>query len=394
MSEVKKKLTALLTAAVLCLSAVPVTAAEQADKTEAETRETEAPKTQSFTIDKAIEYAKEHSRSLEALKAAEATAKAQKEEAWKTRKDTREQIYKADGGNGDSSFLVTTGYVYKSYVFQYAVAQRSTVQKEYTIESEVKNAFYTYLNNVDKISIAESALNSAKDRLSYAEVKFSNGKISENDLDSFKLSVTKAQNDYNSAVRAKDLSMVQLKTTLNYPQEDELTVSGKFERQEMDTTTIEEALKLSENSISRVNADESLALANFKRDRSVLHYTSSSVGAKSAKAEYAQAEVDHYDTVEKLRVNIYSTYDNMANAYEALEYCDESLSVMEKNVEAAKKRFDLGLITSDDYLDAVQQLDSLKNQISSAELSAYLATVQYKLQYDCQNTIKQEEVQL
>ncbi|MGN0181704.1 MAG: TolC family protein [Candidatus Ornithomonoglobus sp.] len=393
MSGIRKKLTILFITAAMCVSAIPVCAAENGSETNADAAavETVAPNTQSFTIDKAVEYAKEHSRSMAALTAAEATAKAQKEENRKSYKDTREAIFKADNGNNDSAFLVTTGYVYRSYIFQYAVAQRSTKLKEYTLESEVKNAFYSYLNTEEKVDIAKGTLDSANERVTYAQVKYNNGTISENDLESFKLAAVKAQNDYNSAMRARDLGMIQLKSTLNYPQEDVLIVTGSFERQPMDATTPEEALKKSENSISRVNAEETLALAKIKRDKSVAHYTSGSAGAKSAKAEYAQAELDYYNTVEQQRISIYSAYNDMVSAYENLEYCDKSLEITEKNVEAAKRRYDLGLITSDDYLSAVQELDSLKNQISSAELSAYLAKVQYKLQYDCQNTISQEE---
>ncbi|MGM9936289.1 MAG: TolC family protein, partial [Candidatus Ornithomonoglobus sp.] len=348
-----------------------------------------------FTIDKAIEYAKEHSRSMAALTAAEATAQAQKEENRKTYSDTRKSIFNDSnpalaGSSTDSIYLITTGYVYRSYIFQYAVAQRSTKLKEYTIESEVKSAFYTYLNNVELVDIAKSSLNSANERVTYAQVKYNNGAISANDLEKFKLDAVEAQNTYNSAVRARDLSMIQLKSTLNYPQEDELIVTGSFERQPMDTTTPEEALKKSENSIARVNAEEALELAKFKCDRSVLHYTSGTVGAKSAKAEYAQAELDYYNTVEQLRINIYSAYNTMVDVYESLEYSDKALELTEKNVEAARRSYDLGLITSDDYLTAEQSLESMKNQLSSAELSAYLATVQYKLQYDCENTITQE----
>ena len=80
----------------------------------------------------------------------------------------------------------------------------------------------------------------------------------------------------------------------------------------------------------------------------------------------------------------------MLTAYEALDYCDKNLELMEKNVLAAKRRYDMGTITSDTYLSAVREYDSLKNQTASAELSAYLACAQYKLLYDCKNTISQE----
>ncbi len=390
MSELRKKLTILCITAALCVSAVPA-CVSAADTVETEAA-AEAVITQSFTIDEAIAYAKENSRSLAALEAAEATAKVQKEEQRKAYKDGREAIFSSDyGASDDSTYLLLTGYLYRSYIFSYAAAQRATIQKEYTLESEVKNAFYTYLNSVEQIDLAKSSLDSANERVSHAEVKYRNGAISANDLDNFRLAAAKAQNDYNSALRSSELNMIQLKSVLNYPQNDELTVKGSFDRQPMDTVTPEEALARSETSITRVNAEETFALAAVKRDKSVSHYTSGTVGARSAIAEYAQAELTYYSTVEQQRIDIYTAYNNMVSAYEALDYCDKSLEYTENVVAASQRSFELGMITSDDYLSAVQQLDTLRNSISAAELSAYLAKVQYKLTYDCENTITQEE---
>lgn len=392
MLEIKKKLTVLCVAAALCTTSAPVSILAADAPAAAASAVEDKTKAQSFTIDQAIAYAKENSRSMAALTASEATAKAQKEEQRKAYKDGREQVFgNPYGSTSDGTFLMLSGYVYRSYIFNYAAAQRAVKQKEYTIESEVKNAFYTYLNSEKKIEVAKSSLDSAKERVSYAEVKYNNGAISANELENFRLAETKAQNDYNSALRNRDLNMIQLKSVLNYPQENKLTVIGSFTRQPMDTTTPEEALKKSETSIARVNAEETLALAEIKRSKSVTHYTSGTLGARSAKAEYAQAELTYYNTVEQQRIEIYKAYNNMVSAYEALDYCDKSLEYTENLVAASKLSFDLGMITSDEYLSAVQQLDSLKNSISEAELSAYLAAVQYKLTYDCENTITQEE---
>lgn len=397
MSKAKKILTILLITAAICTSAIPVYAETNtvvANDTVITMEETTV-KSQTLTIDEAIEYAKEHSRTMAACTAAEATAKAQKEETKKTSRDIRTQIFGSDmGASSDSTYLILTGYTYRATVFSYAVAQRSVVQQEYMLEADVKNAFYTYLNSVEMAEIAKSSLDSAKERVTHAEVKYKNGTISELNLEDFNLAVVEAQNNYNSALRTKDLNMMKLKSTLNYPQEDELIIAGSFDRQEPDTTTPEEAFEKSANSISMVNAKESLELSRFKLDKSISHYTSNTVGARTARAEYAQAELDYYNSVETLRINLYTAYNSMLGAYETLDYLDQTLASIEKGVEATKRQYELGLATSDDYLSIVQLYDSTKNSLASAELGAYLATVQYKLCYDCQNTITQEDPSL
>ncbi len=390
----KKKLTVLFIAAAMCLSAVPVCAAD-AGITAANNTVQAVTKSQTFTIDEAIEYAKQNSRTIAACKASESLAKAQKEEAKKASRDVREQIFGSEyGASSDSTYLILTGYTYRAAVFGYAVAQRSSIQQEYILEADVKSTFYAYLNSVELADIAKSSLDSANERVTYAEVKYKNGTISALELEEFKLAALEAEKTYNTAVRTKDLNMMKLKSVLNYPQEDELIVTGSFERQEMDTTTPEEAFAKSANSISMVNLNETLELAKLKLDKSIAHYTSNSVGARTAKAEYAQAELDYYNSVETLRINLYSAYNSMADAYEELKYADQSLASIEKSVDVVKRQYELGLVTSEDYLECVQLYDRTKNLMVSAELGAYLTTVQYKLCYDIQNTISQEDASL
>ncbi len=396
MSGIKKRLTVLLITAAICTSALPAYAANAAADNSTDTQAVQTQnRTQVFTIDDAIEYAKQNSRTLAACKASEALSKAQKEETRKASKDTREQIFGSEmGASSDGTYLILTGYTYRASLFSYAMAQRSTIQQEYTLESEVKTAFYTYLNSVELAELAKDALNSAKERVVYAEVKYKNGTISELELEDFRLAVIEAENAYNSAVRAKDLYMMQLKSVLNYPQENELVVTGSFERQPMDTTAPEEAFAKSENSISMVNIKETLELAKLKFDKSIAHYTSNSLGGRTAKAEYAQAELNYYNSIESLRIGIYNAYNSMITAYESLNYADRSLASTEKKLAAVKRQYELGLSTSDDYLSSVQLYNSAKNKIAAAELNAYLTTVQYKLCYDITNTISQEDASL
>lgn len=393
MSKYKNKLTILLLTAAICTSAIPALAAD-VNVSANDTAVTTAA-SQTFTIDEAIAYAKKNSRTLAAYKAAESTAKAQKEETKKLSRDTREQIFKSEmASSSDSTYLVLTGYTYRATLLGYAAAQRATIEQEYLLESNVKSAFYSYLNNAELVDIAKSSLDSSKERLTQAELKYKSGLISQLDLDNFTIAVNTAQASYTSAVRTKDLSMIQLKSTLNYPQENELNVVGSFECPPMDTTTPEEALKKAENSIAYVNTKENLDLAKFKLEKSIAHYTSSSLGAKTARAEYAQAELDYYNTMDTLRINVYSLYNGVASAYENLEILKQTIDLYEKNAQKLKLTFELGLATSNDYISLVQELDSLKNQYASLELSAYIANEKYKVFYDCPNTISQEDPSL
>lgn len=389
MSSTKKRLMLICLSAALCTSAftsLPVYAASAEVSADTVQTSTAAEKTEFFTIDDAIEYAKEHSSTLAALKAKEENAKYVESEARQTH-DNMRKIAVSD----INSYLVAGGYTYDAARFSYRAAQRNTIQGEYTLESKVSQAFYSYLSTVKKEQLAAESLASAHERVTSAELKYNNGTISANDFESFKIAELQAQNNLNTASRSKEYSMMQLKSAISYPLDQNLIVSGEFTRQPMDTTSPEDALAKAQTSISHVNAKESLELSASKLKRYLTFYSQRQPAWYSAKAEYAEAELTYNTALENEQLEIYNAYNNMLSLYETLDYLDKNLAYTQNQVDAAKARYELGMITSDDYISAVQQLDSLKNNISDTELNAYLASVQYRLTFDCENTIFEEE---
>ncbi len=395
MTNITKKITPLLLTAAMCLSCVPASAETQSAAADTPAQAQSVQTVQTFTIDEAMKYAKEHSLTMAAAKAGVDTAKAQKDQVRITYRDTKRQIFGSDmGASSDGTYLLLCGYTYKSAIFGYAAAQRSVVQAERSLENLVINNFYIYLNNSKVLKLRKDSLESAKTRRLQAETKYANGTISQLELEQFKIAEKEAQNNFNKAQRTVDNNMRQLKATLNYPLDQELRIVGTFERTPMDTTTPEQAIEKAKNSISRVNAEETLALAAAKRDAGISHYTSNSVGARTARSEFAQAELDYKNTLNSDTLDIYEKYSNMANAYEGLDLIDQNLAFLEKSLEAAKRSYELGMTTVSDYLDAVQKVDDVRVTMTETEINCYILTETYKMTYDCENTITQEEDRL
>ena len=383
MPSIKKKFILMCLSAALCTSLfafVPAYADSSADAN------TSATAAQFFTIENAVEYAKEHSLKLVELKAKEENAKLAEREARISYNNARKMA-----ASDINTYLATSGYSYTAARFSSRAAQRNTILGEYTLESNVSQAFYTYIIAVKKEQLSRESLESAHERVTSAELKYKNGTISENELESFKIAELQAQNNLNAAVRSKDYSMIQLKSTIGYPHDRELIASGEFTRRPIDATTPEEALIKAQTSISHVNAKETLELAESKLKRYQIFYSPIQTTWDSAKSDYAVAELSYNTAIENERLEIYRAYNNMLSLYESLEYLDRNLAYTQKQVDAYKMRYELGMITSDDYLAVVQQLDSLRNTLSDTELNAYLASVQYRLTFDCENTVFEED---
>ena len=273
----------------------------------------------------------------------------------------------------------------------YRMAQRAVIQTEYSLESNVSSLFYTYLSNAEKVKIAESSLAAAQERKKAAEIKHENGFISDIDMNLFNLSEIQAQNDLNSSKRQLELSMMNFKSGINYPLDQPLQLSGTFTRPEKEATSYDTALKKIENSITRANTEDTLKLAELKAQTYNNYYTSNQPGWYSGKAEFATAQLTYNNSVNNEKINLYTAWNGVQTVYEALNALDISYDTAKKQVEAAKLSYNLGTLSANDYLDKERDLYSSQNTLLDTELNAYLANEQYRLLFDCENTIFEED---
>ena len=394
MSLLKKRLSLLCIASALALSSfTAVTAyADDVSDTASEVLTAEQNNAQSvktFTINDAISYAKEHSSSLAAVKASEAYAKSSAKEA-----RIGQSILKGNKAMSVSDVnmaLVISGYTYNAALANSRMAERSVIQTEYTLESNVSILFYTYLSNLEKVSIAKDSLSSAQELTKAAELKYSGGFISDIDMERTRISEEEARSAMNSAERTLELSMIQFKAGINYPLNQPLQLIGEFTQPEKEATTYETALIKAEKSISRANAEDAFNLAREKKGIYQGYYTSNQPAWHSAEAEYATAELNYTNAINNERINLYSAWSAVQSAYESMNNIHRNLELMLKSVEAAKISYESGTMSTKDYLDLTRDLHSLKNNCLDVELMLYSANEQYRLLFDCENTVFEED---
>ncbi len=382
-------------------TSLTVEADDTADSEES-VEETAVPKVGDvFTIDDAVSYAMENDLGLKAVKANVDSAEYAYDAASILKK---EYIDSALGGDSISAFLIRYGYSKDAANLNYRIAERAVTQYEYNLTANVQTAFYTYISDCDKVELDEAALESAQARYDEALAKLELGSISQLECDQFKLAVESAQNDLDSDIRTRDLQMMTLKNTINYPQDQELKVTGAFTRQPMDSTEVEDAVTLSATNITRVNLDETMEntdskMAFYVRFYGVADYReleapyeeklelykkairSKEYDCWQQLADYEAALADYNANVNSLEVSIYQAYNTMQSVYAQLDYLDASLALSERQLEASKLQYEMGLITAIDYIEDAQSVDSLKKTITDTELSAWQTVVSYRSTY-------------
>lgn len=321
-----------------------------------------------------IKAAEENITSCELKEKADASLK-------KRVNETYNRTGTAPGINDIDTFLLTSGYAEYADAVQTVIAKRNLEETKYQLTMQLENKFYSCLNADRKVIIAREALDNANENKRIADAKLAAGTIGAIEADSFGLAVVSAQNDLNDAERNRDYMYSELKQLMSYPADREIKLLGSFERQAMNKTPLAAALSGMDKTANKMNLDAALDLQEKLLEKYRSLYTTTMYDYQAQKYAYAQAEAEYNNNVDNLRLSIINSYNTMAGTYDKLNYIDKAIELSEKQADAKRTAYELGLTTASDYISSVQQLDSLKLQRADAEIGAYLTSKAYEMMY-------------
>lgn len=366
-------------AAVLFILPAAVFAEEAAEPTP-------APESATVTLDQAKEYAKQHDLDLKAAQDNITKCKY----AIYQEKQTKKNYEKNPEVSSVGQYLYLNGYMLRTAEMQMRMAERAVVQKEYILNMNVEKSFYGYLNENNKYDLAQKSLENAKQQRDEAKVKLDQGSIAQLEYQSYELAVSGAQMKFNNALRSRDYALESLKNTMTFPANGTLRVTGEFTTYPMDDMPLDEALERNANNIDMVNLKESFENEADKFDAYSRFYFPNSFDFQQQKAVYAAAESNYQKSVNAKRLEVINTYNTMVSAYENLDYMQQSVALQEQQLKASKLRYEMGMVTTSDYIKETISFDDLKNSYSDAELNARLASLNYHATYSYENPITKE----
>lgn len=371
--------------AALCVSVCPVFASEST-KQDAQAA---AQQTTTFTAESAVGYALENSLDIKAKqeKITSCELKEKADAAQRKRVNhTYERTSTAPGINDLNTFLLTSGYVEYADGVQTTIAKRTLAESKYQLKMRVENKFYSCINADKKITVAKDALDNANENARIAKEKLDAGVIGSIEAASFDLAVVAAENNYTSAQKDRDYMYSELKQLMSYPTDNTIVLTGTFERQPMNTTTLETALSTLDTNANKLNLDAGLDLQEKLLARYKSLFTTSMYDYQAQKAVYAEYEAEYNSNIGQLRLAVENSYNTMVNTYNQLNYIDKAIELKEQQTEAQRTSYELGLSTASQYITAIQELDDLKLQRVDAELGAYLTSEAYTLTYHASET--------
>lgn len=329
-------------------------------------------------INAAIEYAFEHSPKIEKAEA----------DIEKNKMSVREAKLSYERRVGDyemfTSFeqaLVMSGYYYKAAQIQLEASKRTLEETKSSLKTDVRKAFYSTLSAEDKTDNAKLNLEVVTEKYNNAEASYAAGTISRLELESFKLAVTNAKNSLAQAERTYKLGLAELKNTINMPADTSLTLSGEFNVGTLTYKNADEAKELAKSQNSLISIKEGRELAAERLRIAKGWYSSNEYGYTAETATYASTMASLYDSEISVNYGIDSAYNAILTLEENIAYLEEYTLFLDESAKASYLQYQLGMITSNDYIEDQQNCYKAQNDLMDVKLSYYIAVAQYTQLY-------------
>ena len=370
--NMKKKLSAIL-CSVICITSLSFTGYAAEDNY--------------YTLEEAITYAFENDYNLKSLESTVTKAEKNAVQEESNRRNYRDAFSMGEFtmDTGFAAALYSKGYMLDTAQMQLRIAQRNLQQGKNDLENNVKQGFYGYIVSQKTTDNAQRSLDKAKEQKSVAEVRYNQGQITKSDLQSFELNVKKAENTLKEQQRSLQLSMLSLKNTMSYPTDKELIPVGEVELCEADATSLETATELAKTHNNMLNLQDVYESAKKRYDIAMGWYSTAQINYYIEKATWESAKNDYYKNKNSYELNVMSRYNAMQSAYETLDYLNDSLEIVKNQAEIAEIRYDMGQITSNDYISYTNQVYELESTIEQAKLGAILSVYNYRMTFTSNN---------
>lgn len=377
-----KKIILCLLIGVLSVSSATFAHAAETGTETVVSSQTSEKKSTSMTIDKAIEYAMEHSSKIAADKAA-----VKYYEALMAQAKSLKYQYGTQPALSDEMYLIKSGYRLSEVQMALNNAERTLESTEYSTRSSVYQYFYTYLSGVEKEKIAKTSLEQAEITLEQAKAKYKNGLISANDVTNFEIALQSAKNTLASQQRTNDATMETLKYTIGYPLDDELILTGKLEIPS-DTVGLsyEEVLKnVREKNPTILTIKENMSLADTMMETYSAWYPSNTFNYAIQKTSYDKGVIENQNSIDQILLSVRPLYNSLCSAQEGLALAEYSIEQVSAKLTAVSAKFDMNMATSSEYINALQSKTETETGLIDAKLGIMLADRAYRSMYDRTN---------
>ncbi|MBA1334138.1 MAG: hypothetical protein HPY66_1622 [Firmicutes bacterium] len=342
----------------------------------------------SFTLQQAVDYALENSSAIKLADTAVDKANVSLREA-KSAYNSADKMSSAErramGLSFEAAFendKLNEGYYKKMAEMGLTLAEKGREQAAEGVKMGVQSAYFDLLFAREKVEIQKSVLDSARRDMDVANRKYELGMVSQMDVLSYEASLETAKLNYAAALRDEEYKRMSFNRTLGLPLGTAVELTDALSHQQPPEVDIEEKVALAlENRYEIIAAKGQSDLDKMNFELTASWYPDNTYVHQQAKY---QAESSAYKLVsaqQDVELSVRKAYMDMMSAYDSIAVLGKNVETLQKAYDIAKLRYDVGMATNQDVINALNSLNDVKLQQLKAIHGYNLARIQFEASY-------------
>lgn len=280
--------------------------------------------------------------------------------------------------SGFETFCMKEGYYVEAAKTTYELSIKEAEKIKANISYNVTEAYYNVLLLQKLVYAAQNSYNLTVENINTVEAQYKLGLVSKLDYENAKISVTIANNTLSSYILNKDIAIDNLKILLNkYDEKCTIVLTDEIECEEY-TSDVETDIVNALNTrydITALKKQKKLAEQYFELSKPLTEETAI---YNNAYASYIEAENNFENTKKLISLSIKSTYNNILTANANMNIAKEQYETEAKKLEAAKLKYELGMITNSELTQTINTLYEVQTNYANAKLTYRMAVEKYK----------------
>lgn len=347
----------------------------------------EAKEEMTLSLQQAVDYALENSTAIKlsntAVEKAEVGYSEAKKAIDKTEKQIEELTRQEKSAMGSQvlfeNYKVTKGYYKELAGMGVTLAEAGSEQTIETVKMAVRSAYFDLLFAWEKVNIQKSMLDSARKDMDIANKKYELGMVSQVDVLASEAGLESARLSHQTAVRDAEYKLMSFNKTLGLPLKTLVSLTDSLDYTAPEETDIEaKVAEALENRYEILAAREQYRIDKMDFELTASWYLENTFANQKAKHQMESSQYKLVNAEQDVELSVRKTYMDMNSAYESIGVLAKNIERLEKAYHITKLRYDMGMSTSQEVVNALNALNDIKLQHLQAIHGYNLAKIQFE----------------
>ena len=277
------------------------------------------------------------------------------------------------------NYKLTEGFYKEMADMGRTLAKKGREQTIETVKMAVQNAYFNLLFVKEKAQIQKSILDSAKKDMDIANKKYELGMVSQVDVLSSEAALESAKLGYNTALRDLEYQVMSFNKTLGLPLKTEVTLTDSLAFEEPPEADLEERVTLAlQNRYEVIAAKEQYRVNELNHKLTLGWYPENTFATRQARYDMENSHHKLVSAEQDVELSVRKAYMDMQSAYESIRVLGKNVERLEKAYDIARLRYDTGMATSQEVVNALNALNDIKLQRLQAIHGYNLAKIQFE----------------